>query len=109
MLDCSVFAGGVHRLKDQQQRFAVLCIKPVLKGGHAFDVAAQLFFGLFFVPPAAGLCGVEGADVELSRAGDSKSGGVHKHRRPFAWHSALVCRAGRRIIRYFAVKSATAN
>ena len=109
VLDGPVLAGGIHRLENQQQRFPVLRVKPVLEGGHALDVVPQLLLGLLFVPQTAGLRGVEGADVELSRPGDGKGSGVHENRHPFAWHSALVCRAGDRIIRYFAVKSATAS
>ncbi len=49
VLDGPVFAGGVHRLEDEQHRPAILRVKHVLQFRQRFDAALQRFFRPGFV------------------------------------------------------------
>jgi hypothetical protein len=48
MLDRAVFAGRVHRLKHEQQRPVILCIKPVLQIGEFLDAFLQQYLRFLF-------------------------------------------------------------
>ena len=57
MLDRAILAGGIHRLKYNQQSVFILRIKFALKVGHSFHVFGQLFLGFsLFVLIAALIC-----------------------------------------------------
>ena len=47
VLDGAVFAGGVHGLKNQQQRIAVVGVQQVLQIAQVFDVPGEHLFVLF--------------------------------------------------------------
>ena len=46
VLDGAVLAGGVHRLKDQQDAPAVLCVEHALRLAEPLDAAREQFFRL---------------------------------------------------------------
>ena len=44
VFDRAVLAGGIHRLKDQQQGVTVGSVEQILQFAHFFNVGAQHFF-----------------------------------------------------------------
>jgi hypothetical protein len=49
VFDRPVLAGGVHRLKDQEHRPAILCVEHVLQLGERLDPSGERFLGAWFV------------------------------------------------------------
>src|SRR6266576_1262817 len=65
--DGAVLAGGIHALKDQQQRPAILGVKFFLKIAQAFSVGLENPFSLVLVEPAP-LVGLVRLEMERARS-----------------------------------------
>src|SRR5260370_33815423 len=63
----AVLAGGMHALKDQQQRPTILGVKLFLKIAQAFSVGFENLFGLVLVEPAL-LVGLVRLEMERARS-----------------------------------------
>src|SRR5216683_5650299 len=66
-VDGAILAGGVHALKDQQQRPAILGVKFFLKIAQAFSVGFENPFSLVLVEPAL-LVGLMRLEMERARS-----------------------------------------
>ena len=48
MLDGAIFAGGIHRLKDQQHGVTIRRVEEILQVAHFFDAATEDLLKLLF-------------------------------------------------------------
>src|SRR5256885_10990221 len=73
VLDGAVFTGGIHALKNQQQRPAVLGIELLLHLAERGTTFLEQRFGVFFGFDAVGVAGIEILHAKFAAIGDAIS------------------------------------
>jgi hypothetical protein len=74
VLNSSVFAGCIHRLKDQEQRPLVLGVELILQFGEARDSCYQRFLrsGFVFLSELKGVIRIDIFQAKVLAFGDAK-------------------------------------